>query len=109
VYDPAEWQVDPAEVGREQHDSALRVQWPRRPHADSDDLGAGKLASGLIDGALGQRNEAVQHVLLACLGRGGLTPQRMQRRAVLGDTADDEIGASDVNPENESHAIPPHR
>ena len=100
-------QVDPSEVGREQDHAAPGVERARRAHADADDLGARDGAVGLLDGMLGQGDEPVQHIVGARFRHGRLGRQGVQRRAVFGHAADDEIGAADVNAEDKSHADPP--
>ena len=103
VDDLAQRQIHPAEIRGQQHDPALGVERSRRAHAHPDDLGSGDLPFGLIDGALGQRDQPVENIALAGFGAGRLAAERMQRRAVLGHAADDEVGATDVNSEDKSH------
>jgi hypothetical protein len=72
-------EIDPAEIGREKHDPTLGVERSWRPDSDPQDFDAGHFAPGLLDGALGQGNQPVEHVPLAGLGMGGLTSQCVQR------------------------------
>ena len=62
-----------------------------------------------FDGSLGKGNDTIEDVGFPRLSLSGFATERMQRRPILGDTADDEVGSPDINPENVSHAIPPNR
>src|ERR687889_1380081 len=101
--DLAKREIDPTEVGREQHDAALGVERPGSAHPDTDDLRARNLLPGLLDGALGQQDQPVQYIALAGLRGGRLATESVQRRAILGHAADDEVGTSDINSEDKSH------
>ena len=101
-------QVDPAEVGREQHDAALGVERARRADADAEDLRAGQLPAGLARCTRSASATSRSTTSLgARLGVGRLGREAVQRAAVLGHAADDEVGSADVNAEDESHGAPP--
>jgi hypothetical protein len=107
VDNPAQRQVHPAEIGCEQHDPALGIQRTGGAYPDADDLCARDFTSSLFDSSPGERNEAIEDVALTGFGVSRLARKRMQGRPILGDAADDEVGASNVNSQDKSHATPP--
>ena len=107
VDDVAEREIDPAEVGREQHQAAGAVEGPRRADAHPQHLGVGLLEVELRDGRAGHAQQPLHHGIGALLGAGGLGAEAEQHRAVFRHRAGDEIGPSDVNPQREPHVSSP--
>ena len=107
VDDLAERQIDPSQIRGEQHDAPLGVERTWRSDANADDVGPSDFFPGAFDGSLGQGNEPVEHIGLTRLRMGRLAVQRVQRGAILGHAAHQEVGSAYINSEDKSHPTPP--
>jgi len=97
----AERHVRPAEVGREQHHAALRVQGPRRADPHSLDFLA------CLDNARLRELDDAGGDGVRALGRyGRLRDDTVNLGAVLSEDSGDEIRPPNVNPDDVAHQVP---